>query len=167
MIAIKRPDTETPPLPASLEDGDVRPSQVIHEAISRINVSRILNFKYPPVLTLIRFYSRTLNQTLVVEVDKLADNADMVVADDTALKSHMEAVVQTLRQAPASAKDLAMLAVAQKSVAMLYRTQTRVGREVFVGLLESICLLTPKVAQEVSQWLLYAEDEVSFDFLQG
>jgi len=54
------------------------------------------------------------------------------------------------------------LAMSQKIVQYLYKSQTRLGREVYVTLLEHLCQSYDDVAKEAITWLIYAEDEVSF-----
>lgn len=48
---------------------------------------------------------------------------------------------------------------------LLYKAQTQLGREVYVALLERLCDTSQQVAREATDWLLYAEDEVSSNLL--
>ncbi|KAH9811088.1 CCR4-Not complex component, Not1-domain-containing protein [Melampsora americana] len=88
-------------------------------------------------------------------INSLAAELDSTTnVDESSIKEGLETLLGYLNEGGAT------LMVAQKSVAMLYRSQSdRLGREVFVRVLERICFLSPKVGQEVCQWLLYAEDE--------
>lgn len=52
------------------------------------------------------------------------------------------------------------LLMSQKIVQLLYKTQSQLGREVYVALLEQLCQAFDDVAKEAITWLLYAEDEV-------
>jgi CCR4-NOT transcription complex subunit 1 len=57
-------------------------------------------------------------------------------------------------------QDDVILAFAQKVVQLLYKNNTALSREVYVMLLEHLCKLSIKVDREVTNWLLYADDEV-------
>jgi CCR4-NOT transcription complex subunit 1 len=52
------------------------------------------------------------------------------------------------------------LLMSQKIVQLLYKTQSQLGREVYVALLDQLCHSFEDVAKEAITWLLYAEDEV-------
>ena len=68
----------------------------------------------------------------------------------------MELVLQS------SHRDETVLLIAQKTVQLLYKTGTDLAREVWVAVLEQLCEQSPKVAREVTAWLMYAEDERKF-----
>ncbi|KAJ7197229.1 Not1-domain-containing protein [Mycena pura] len=55
------------------------------------------------------------------------------------------------------------LLMSQKIVQLLYKTQSQLGREVYVALLEQLCHAFEDVAKEAITWLLYAEDERKFN----
>nr|GAT52123.1 Not1-domain-containing protein [Mycena chlorophos] len=55
------------------------------------------------------------------------------------------------------------LLMSQKIVQLLYKTQSQLGREVYVALLEQLCSAFEDVAKEAITWLLYAEDERKFN----
>ncbi|KAJ7093160.1 Not1-domain-containing protein [Mycena epipterygia] len=55
------------------------------------------------------------------------------------------------------------LLMSQKIVQLLYKTQSQLGREVYVALLEQLCQAFEDVAKEAITWLLYAEDERKFN----
>lgn len=57
------------------------------------------------------------------------------------------------------------LYMSQKIVQLLYKTQTPLGREVYVALLDQLCRSFEEVAKEAITWLLYAEDEVRILFI--
>lgn len=59
-------------------------------------------------------------------------------------------------------RDETVLLIAQKTVQLLYKAQTHLAREVWVAVLEHLCEQSPKVAKEVTAWLVYAEDERKF-----
>jgi CCR4-NOT transcription complex subunit 1 len=54
--------------------------------------------------------------------------------------------------------------MSQTIVRKLYNTQSQLGREVYVALLDQLCHSFEDVAKEAIEWLLYANDEVSFNF---
>ncbi|KAJ7445783.1 Not1-domain-containing protein [Mycena galericulata] len=55
------------------------------------------------------------------------------------------------------------LLMSQKIVQLLYKTQSQLGREVYVALLEQLCAAFEDVAKEAITWLLFAEDERKFN----
>ncbi|KAJ8507174.1 hypothetical protein ONZ45_g10423 [Pleurotus djamor] len=55
------------------------------------------------------------------------------------------------------------LQMSQKIVQFLYKTQSQLGREVYVVLLEQLCKTFEDVSKEALTWLVYAEDERKFD----
>lgn len=59
-------------------------------------------------------------------------------------------------------RDETVLLIAQKTVQLLYKAQTHLAREVWVAVLEHLCEQSPRVAKEVTAWLVYAEDERKF-----
>lgn len=58
-------------------------------------------------------------------------------------------------------RDETALAFSQKTVLLLFKTTIQLGRELYVLLLQKLCETWPNVAKEATDWLLYAEDEVS------
>ncbi|KAI9023310.1 CCR4-Not complex component, Not1-domain-containing protein [Hyaloraphidium curvatum] len=60
-------------------------------------------------------------------------------------------------------KDEAALVLSQKVVRLLYRNEASLSREVYVSLLERLCEASQKVSKEVTQWLLYADDERKYN----
>ncbi|KDR81370.1 hypothetical protein GALMADRAFT_239234 [Galerina marginata CBS 339.88] len=63
----------------------------------------------------------------------------------------------------AADKDRTPLMMSQKIVQLLYKTNSPLGREVYVALLEQLCRSFADVAKEAITWLLYAEDERKFN----
>ncbi|CAH7667572.1 exoribonuclease [Phakopsora pachyrhizi] len=117
---------------------DDRLAVSITEAITRINT----------------LAAEVERQVATMTADSLAE-----VEQEHEVRSLLNEILQILRQSSPMVKDQLTLSFAQKSVAMLYRSDSKLGRDLFVNLLEAICEMTPKVAHEVSQWLIYAEDE--------
>ncbi|KAN0062874.1 CCR4-NOT core subunit cdc39 [Thecaphora frezii] len=73
-----------------------------------------------------------------------------------------------VRQIPMTAaqsliRDETALAFSQKVVQLLYKSDSRLGREIYVILLERLCEVSIKAAREVTAWLVYAEDERKFN----
>lgn len=60
--------------------------------------------------------------------------------------------------------DETLLYFSQKVVQLLFKTSTQLGRDVYVMLLERLCDNSTKVAKEATDWLIYAEDDVSSKF---
>ncbi|KAF9980258.1 hypothetical protein BGZ75_008644 [Mortierella antarctica] len=61
-----------------------------------------------------------------------------------------------------SADELA-LTLSQKIVQLLYKTEQTLSRDVYAVILEQLCTLSSKVAKEVTEWLIYADDERKFN----
>ncbi|KAF9576644.1 hypothetical protein EC968_006992 [Mortierella alpina] len=59
--------------------------------------------------------------------------------------------------------DEMALTFSQKVVQLLYKSENTLSREVYVVLLEQLCELSSKVAKEVTEWLIYADDERKFN----
>ncbi|EIN07655.1 CCR4-Not complex component [Punctularia strigosozonata HHB-11173 SS5] len=55
------------------------------------------------------------------------------------------------------------LALSQKIVQCLYRTQSQLGREIYVALLQQLCDMFRDVRQEALPWLAEAEDDRKFN----
>ncbi len=65
--------------------------------------------------------------------------------------------------ARSSNPDEAALVLSQKVVQLLYRNESPLSREVYILLLQRLCEISKRVAKEVTQWLLYAEDERKYN----
>ncbi|KAI8598126.1 CCR4-Not complex component, Not1-domain-containing protein [Dissophora ornata] len=59
--------------------------------------------------------------------------------------------------------DEMALTFSQKVVQLLYKSDSTLSREVYVVLLEQLCELSSKVTKEVTEWLIYADDERKFN----
>lgn len=57
-------------------------------------------------------------------------------------------------------RDETALHFSQKVVQLLYKNDSNLSREVYVILLERLCETSYKVTKEVTNWLIYADDEV-------
>jgi CCR4-NOT transcription complex subunit 1 len=60
-----------------------------------------------------------------------------------------------------SDREETALAFSQKIVQLLYKSTSPLAREVYVVILGRLCEQSAKVAKEATDWLLYAEDDVS------
>lgn len=67
----------------------------------------------------------------------------------------------------AADRERTPLMMSQKIVQLLYKTNSPLGREVYVALLDQLCRSFEDVAKEAITWLLYAEDEVCPSFLSS
>ncbi|KAF9475663.1 Not1-domain-containing protein [Pholiota conissans] len=63
----------------------------------------------------------------------------------------------------AADRERTPLMMSQKIVQLLYKTNSPLGREVYVALLDQLCRTFEDVAKEAITWLLYAEDERKFN----
>lgn len=122
------------------------------------NTNRSINSLSEALLRINSLASDIERLVLTLTVESLAD-----IDENHEIRGLINEILQMLRQASPSLKDQLTLTFAQKTVAMLYRSESKLGRDLFVGLLEEICEMTPKVAHEVSQWLIYAEDERKYN----
>ncbi|KAF9965878.1 hypothetical protein BGZ70_003892 [Mortierella alpina] len=59
--------------------------------------------------------------------------------------------------------DEMALTFSQKIVQLLYKTEQTLSRDVYAVMLEQLCTLSSKVAKEVTEWLIYADDERKFN----
>ncbi|KAF9558989.1 hypothetical protein EC968_006772 [Mortierella alpina] len=59
--------------------------------------------------------------------------------------------------------DEMALTCSQKIVQLLYKTEQTLSRDVYAFILEQLCTLYSKVAKEVTEWLIYADDERKFN----
>jgi CCR4-NOT transcription complex subunit 1 len=102
-------------------------------------------------------------QELVAELDKLLHQSDL---DSLAQLPLHHDIKMIIRQIPVIATqsayaDQTALSFSQKVVQLLYKSSNNLSREVWVSILQRLCDLFAKVAKEVTQWLIYAEDVVS------
>ena len=79
---------------------------------------------------------------------------------------HANHVIRALiRQVPlivtqAGNRDECALLFAQKIVALLYKNDNRLAREVSLLMLERLCELSKRFLKELREWLLYDDNEV-------
>jgi CCR4-NOT transcription complex subunit 1 len=60
-------------------------------------------------------------------------------------------------------RDEVALVFSQKVVQILYKTESPLFREISVILLDKLCEISPKVAKEVTTWIIYADDERKYN----
>lgn len=65
--------------------------------------------------------------------------------------------------AQSASRDETALAFSQKVVQLLFKAESKLGRETYVVLLDRLCEISLKAAREVTAWLIYAEDERKFN----
>ncbi|EST08344.1 CCR4-Not complex, Not1 subunit, domain of unknown function DUF3819 [Kalmanozyma brasiliensis GHG001] len=65
--------------------------------------------------------------------------------------------------AQSASRDETALAFSQKVVQLLFKIESKLGREAYVVLLDRLCEISLKAAREVTAWLIYAEDERKFN----
>jgi CCR4-NOT transcription complex subunit 1 len=97
---------------------------------------------------------------MISELDKVLPR---LMVDSLAALPINHDVKMIIRQIPVIATqsantDQTALAFSQKVVQLLYKSESSLGRDVYVTILQRLCDLFPKVAKEVTQWLIYAED---------
>jgi CCR4-NOT transcription complex subunit 1 len=139
----------------TIRNGD-RPADQSTIPLGEVVESSIMTTKLTVAQSLEKF------QELVTELDKLLSRADV---DSLAQLPLHHDVKMIIRQIPVIATqsaytDQTALAFSQKIVQLLYKSGSNLGREVWVSILQRLCDLFGKVAKEVMQWLIYAEDIV-------
>ncbi|GAA5875884.1 hypothetical protein JCM8547_001694 [Rhodosporidiobolus lusitaniae] len=117
----------------------------------------------PPVLTGPQAMEKFA--ALVSELDKALAAEESTALASVAPESDLRRVIQQipLMAASSAARDETALACSQKVVQLLYRSEKTLARDAFVLLLDRLCAISPKVAKEVTAWLVYAEDERKFN----
>ena len=105
---------------------------------------------------------------LMAELEKAFNDANAAGITTSATIPPDHEIHMILRQVPIAAsrsfaKDETTLGFSQKTVQLLYRSETALAREVYVVLLQRLCDVAAKVAKEVTAWLIYAPDERKFN----
>ncbi|EIW72732.1 hypothetical protein TREMEDRAFT_72862 [Tremella mesenterica DSM 1558] len=72
------------------------------------------------------------------------------------IRSLVHAIV--LRAAQSSDREATVLMSAQKTVQLLYKSKSPLGRDVYTLMLQRLCELSGKVGKEVRQWVIYSDD---------
>ncbi|KAF9948497.1 hypothetical protein BGZ72_009597 [Mortierella alpina] len=78
-------------------------------------------------------------------------------------ETKMLARLVTSIPAQSCSPDEMALTFSQKIVQLLYKTEQTLSRDVYAVILEQLCTLSSKVAKEVTEWLIYADDERKFN----
>lgn len=102
---------------------------------------------------------------MISELDKVLSSESAALLSQLAPDSELRQLLQQipLVAAGSASRDETALGCSQKVVQLLYRSETSLAREVYVFLLERLCIISVKVAKEVTAWLVYAEDERKFN----
>ncbi len=102
----------------------------------------------------------------MAELERLLDAADQDAGLAELPQDHE--IRHALRLIPvvaaqSTSRDETALAFSQKVVQLLFKIESKLGREVYVVLLDRLCEISLKAAREVTAWLIYAEDERKFN----
>ncbi|GJN90459.1 hypothetical protein Rhopal_003470-T1 [Rhodotorula paludigena] len=102
---------------------------------------------------------------LVAELDKALAAESSPSFGGVAQESDLRRVVQHIPvlAATSTSPDETALVCSQKAVQLLYCIEMTLAHDAHVFLLDRLCAISPKVAKEVSLWLIYAEDERKFN----
>jgi hypothetical protein len=142
----------------SLEQGL---NQTLHnhqEAMERFTVCSV--FRYWPILCLILMHYSYKTLTRDLEAVMLQyPNQSLVSLPANHDIRHLVRQIMLLADEAAD-RERTPLMMSQKIVQLLYKTNSPLGREVYVALLDQLCRSFDDVAKEAITWLLYAEDEV-------
>jgi CCR4-NOT transcription complex subunit 1 len=128
-------------------------------ALGEVVESSILSTKITVAQSMEKF------QGMIAELDKALQRA--TVDNLTALPLHHD-IKMLIREIPvtvtqSASTDATALTFSQKVVQLLYKSESELARQVYVNILQRLCELSAKVAKEVSQWLIYAEDVRKFN----
>ncbi|KAF9430928.1 hypothetical protein BGZ94_002057 [Podila epigama] len=98
---------------------------------------------------------------IIGELDKLASLSPSVpwAALPPSHEIKMFARLVPLIPAQSFNPDEMALTFSQKIVQLLYKTDQVLSRDIYAVLLEQLCALSSKVAKEVTEWLIYADDD--------
>ncbi len=155
MSSIAEGDQHGEPLDLrSRSGGFVRPDPANLPPLGEVVESSILGAKLTVAQSMEEF------QEMIAELDKILPR---VPVDSLAPLPINHDVKMIIRQIPVIATqsantDQTALAFSQKVVQLLYKSDAALSRDVYVTILHRLCDLFPKVAKEVTQWLIYAED---------
>jgi hypothetical protein len=101
-------------------------------------------------------------QAMIVDLDKLcAVHANLVISTLPAqheIRTLLRQISMFINQA--FTREEMVILFCQKIVQQLYKSETNIGRECLVLILERLFELSKRVAKEVSTWFVYADDEV-------
>ncbi|KAG0225949.1 hypothetical protein BGW41_004453 [Actinomortierella wolfii] len=102
---------------------------------------------------------------IISELDKLVSLTPNISWANLPANHDIRVLVRLVAMLPAQAynPDEIALTFSQKIVQLLYKTDQILSREVYVVLLEHLCELSNKVAKEVTEWLIYADDDRKFN----
>lgn len=102
----------------------------------------------------------------MMELERLLDAADRDsgladLSQDHEIRHALRLIPMVAAQS--TSRDETALAFSQKVVQLLFKIESKLGREVYVVLLDRLCEISLKAAREVTAWLIYAEDERKFN----
>ncbi|KAK3820433.1 MAG: CCR4-Not complex component, Not1-domain-containing protein [Benniella sp.] len=102
---------------------------------------------------------------IISELDKLISLSPSMPLAALPPSHEVKALARLVPMIPAQSfsPDETALMFSQKIVQLLYKTDQTLSRDVYAALLEQLCALSSKVAKEVTEWLIYADDERKFN----
>ncbi|KAG0358226.1 hypothetical protein BG005_002580 [Podila minutissima] len=102
---------------------------------------------------------------IIGELDKLVSHSPSVPWAALPPSHEIKMLARLVPLIPAQSFNLDEMALtfSQKIVQLLYKTEQILSRDVYAILLEQLCALSSKVAKEVTEWLIYADDERKFN----
>ncbi|KAF9207336.1 hypothetical protein BGZ49_000688 [Haplosporangium sp. Z 27] len=102
---------------------------------------------------------------IIGELDKLISLSPSMPLAALPPNHEVKMLARMLPLIPAQSynSDDMALTFSQKIVQLLYKTDQILSRDVYAVLLEQLCALSSKVAKEVTEWLIYADDERKFN----
>jgi hypothetical protein len=143
----------------SLEQGLNQSLHNHQEAMERFTVCSV--FRHWPILCLIfmhYFSYKTLTRDLEAVMLQYPNQSLVSLPANHDIR-HLVRQIMLLADEAAD-RERTPLMMSQKIVQLLYKTNSPLGREVYVALLDQLCRSFDDVAKEAITWLLYAEDEV-------
>lgn len=139
----------------------LRPTGILHQdAMERFTVCRNIFFQADTLTHALQALTRDL-EAVVVQVPAQSLSVLPPTHDIRVLFQRILSLADD-----AADRERTPLMISQKIVQMLYKTNSQLGREIYVAILDQLCHAFDEVAKEAITWLLYAEDEVSlFHFI--
>ncbi|KXS15104.1 Not1-domain-containing protein [Gonapodya prolifera JEL478] len=117
----------------------------------------------PQVLTLSQALER--GQIIMAEIEKIIGTLPPTEFANLSPDNELSQLMKQLQALVSRCgnRDEAAFRLSSKAVYFLYRNETSLSRAVYLALLERFCEISKKVGKEVTQWMLYADDDRKYN----
>ena len=160
-LIVARDDKNNPLIQENRAEGQF-PPPIQQETSAPVRPSQPATVQGPPPFpeSLREKILSTLTQ-LETEIQKSEFTTYSSVPQDHLIRTTIKSLVEDLSKVPQ--RDDASILCASKVVLMLYTNgDSPFARDTFVTLLTRLCEISPRTMKELSIWLLFGEDEVSY-----